>query len=657
MAQANESSANLSAEELLRIFSAGVHESAVCFIDPQGNIMNWNEGAERLYGYRSNEVIGRHFSIFYPEAAIKVRLPELVLETATRTGRYEAEIPQMRKGGAEFWASVIVSIRKDRDGAVLGFARFVRDLTEKKLAESAIQMEAEKMRSVVENVMDAIITINEKAEMESWNSAAKKVFGYEAAEVLGRNVQMLMPEPYRSEHDAYVSNYLKTGHAKIIGIGREVVGRRKDGTLFPMDLAVSEFKIGAKRYFTGVVRDITERKRTAEELKAAKEAAVAANIAKTAFLANMSHEIRTPLGAVIGFAELLSDPDISQEEREAYAATIRRNGDLLSGLIEDILDLSKVEVGKVGIDVRDVWLPEILKEAESTLGLKAREKGIALNIVTEENAPLSIRTDPLRLRQVLMNVVGNAIKFTEHGFVNVIVKSLDDAASSKRVAFVVQDTGRGISPENISRLFTPFSQVDASIRRQYGGTGLGLMLSKRLAKLLGGDVVLTESKPGVGSTFTITIDAGEARGASEPAKAEKKAEATKTGVTRLDGVQVLLADDALDNQVLVSRILGRAGAVVELASNGLEAIEKINRRRYDVVLMDLQMPVMDGFTATAELRKQGYLGQILALSAHALKEERERTLASGFDDHLVKPFGRDELIQRVALSAGCSELL
>ena len=371
----------------------------------------------------------------------------------------------------------------------------------------------------------------------------------------------------------------------------------------------------------------------------AKQAAESANLAKSAFLANMSHEIRTPLGAVVGFSELVADPQVPENEKKGYVDAIRRNGELVSSIINDILDLSKIEAGKMEAVLRDIPLSEILTDTKTGLDLQAKEKGVLLKVDVSPDVPGMIHTDALRLRQILINIIGNAIKFTAKGAVEVRL-----TMEGPQLAIYVKDSGRGISEEQAKRLFAPFSQVDSSSKRKHGGAGLGLVLSKRLAMLLGGDVELFSSRLDHGSTFRVTIDPGPLRPAPVSAPVRKAAPMV---ASRLDGLRVLLTDDAADNRVLVSRILKLAGAEVDLASNGREAVSRIHEAKYDVVLMDLQMPVMDGYEATRELRGSGYRGTIIALTAHALADEREKCLASGFDDHLSKPINRDSLVVRL----------
>lgn len=391
----------------------------------------------------------------------------------------------------------------------------------------------------------------------------------------------------------------------------------------------------------GTDTDIHEQKELQEQLAQAKEAAEEANRTKSAFLANVSHEIRTPLGAILGFCELLREPSLSNEDRVAYADIISRNGRELTSLIDDILDLSKVEAGCLDIVRRPTSLAALLGDVRQSLSLKAREKGIGLDLHTQAGVPATIMTDPMRLRQIVVNIIGNAVKFTERGGVDVDVR-LD----GKRVAIEVRDSGIGIPAAAQGRLFRAFSQADEATARRFGGTGLGLQLSRKLAQLLGGDVTLVRSEVGRGSSFVVTIDPGDY--SMTTTDEERPPSKMDAGHCSLQGLRVLLAEDAPDNQYLISYLLKKNGASVDVAGNGVEAVRKGLSADYDIVLMDIQMPVLDGFDATRELRRRGFARPIIALTAHAMREEREECMRAGFTDHLSKPIDSGRLIEAVA---------
>ncbi|MBY0316909.1 MAG: response regulator [Bdellovibrionales bacterium] len=398
--------------------------------------------------------------------------------------------------------------------------------------------------------------------------------------------------------------------------------------------------------------DIDDMKNIEKDLIRAKEESLAANQAKSNFLANMSHEIRTPLGVVLGFSELLAAPEISSADRDLYLATIQKNGELLSRLIGDVLDLSKIEAGHIQIERAPFSLPDFLFNSIQSFQHQAEEKGIRLSATLETSIPTVINSDPMRLRQIMMNVVGNAIKFTEKGEVKIQVKATKNAQGQGLLQIAVTDEGLGITEEQAAKLFKPFIQADSSTTRKYGGTGLGLALSRKLANKLGGDVVLSESALNKGSTFIITLDTGSLNDIKFVDRVGTL-HREDTPVPRLvgdllSGVKVLLAEDSPDNQTLISHFLSLAGAKVQLADNGQQAVDLALDGNFDIVLMDIQMPVLDGYQATRQLRSLNYVKPILALTAHALKEERERSLAAGCDDHLTKPVHREQLLQRIA---------
>lgn len=452
---------------------------------------------------------------------------------------------------------------------------------------------------------------------------------------------------------------LNAGSIILIGIiymlqqTREVNGQILKSLHSALDLKNSNIQLKKVEEKLKLLNEDLESKVAARtlELSEAKLNAENANHAKSEFLANMSHEIRTPLGAVMGFADLVANDEITFSEKQNYVAAIKRNGELLSNIISDILDLSKIEVGKLKIECFDVLLDDILSDSKTLLNLIAGEKGISLDFAMEEPLPKKINTDPLRLRQILLNIVGNSIKFTEQGSVVVTIRQVPRPGQHPQLAFAVRDTGIGISKEQTTKLFKSFSQADNSLVRKFGGTGLGLVLSKRLATLLGGDVVLTESEIGRGSVFTVTIDPGPFQVSEfREVRSRDRGPAHPHGGTKisLENVSILIVDDSVDNQYLIGKILSLAGAKIDTAINGKIALEKAGAEKYDIFILDLQMPVMDGYETAIQLRKMGTEKPIIALTAYALKEVRQRCLDSGFDDFITKPINRGLLIEKIS---------
>lgn len=564
-------------------------------------------------------------------------------------------------------------------------------LRDSKMPREARQFAAEqdaRLQAVLTSTFDPLITINCRGTIESASDSVERDFGWKASELIGKDVKVLIPKRFRRAHDVALERYLKKGETSILGQPRDIEVLHKDGTSLPCEITVwkSEVPGQASPLFTAILRDIRARKgseeamqkhlldlemfnkvssqeterisRLAEELSAAREHAEQAAKAKTEFLANMSHEIRTPMTAILGFTDTLLDEETGDEERVDAIQTIRRNGHHLLSIINDILDLSKIESGKLNVELVECPLMQIVADVVSLMTRQAAEKNLAMTYRFEGPVPATIQTDPTRLRQILMNLLGNAIKFTSQGRVELVVellKSVDGLGNL--LAFHVVDTGIGIPKEQQARLFDPFSQADASTTRKFGGTGLGLAICMRLTRVLGGGISL-QSTLGSGSTFSATIDPGSLTKVSmlsRPPEIESQVAAESRRLTKnqiLQGRRILVAEDGLDNQKLLLFILRKAGADVKVCDNGKEALDATwegweSECPFDVVLMDMQMPVMDGYEATRQLRQRGYTGPIIALTAHSMRGNREECLDAGCDDYSSKPIQREELLELI----------
>lgn len=412
----------------------------------------------------------------------------------------------------------------------------------------------------------------------------------------------------------------------------------------PLDRHVVRSKVRVFAKLNEQSKELQEQIRIASQLR---EQAEAANVAKGRFLANMSHEIRTPLGAVLGFAELLGTSDVNGSERERLCESIHRNGILLKRVIDDVLDLSKIEAQKLELEFGPFNLIDMIHDLELTLGHRAREKGVDFKIEVGPGLEGRFISDSTRVKQVLLNVIGNAVKFTEHGIVHVEVrKEKEENPDSIRVGFKISDTGIGLSPEQQRRLFEPFSQGDASTSKKFGGTGLGLVIARHLARLLGGDVELKQCKRGEGCVFQVNF-------LMKPTDVpkEKQKAASKSNNANLRDKRILVVDDLIDNRELMELYLQNTGAAVELAESGEAALSRLRADdEVDIVLMDVQMPGMDGYATTRALRKEGFNGPIVALTAHAMRSEIQRCFEAGCDSVLTKPISRAELIQQISAS-------
>jgi signal transduction histidine kinase/ActR/RegA family two-component response regulator len=373
-----------------------------------------------------------------------------------------------------------------------------------------------------------------------------------------------------------------------------------------------------------------------------KRTAVHASQTKNLFLANMSHEIRTPLNAILGFTELMRDPELSDSDKIHYLDIIKRTGNNLATIINDILDLSKVEADQMEVETEVFSLSQLMQDLYLLLGMRAKEKGIEFKIQKKGEVSECIQTDPGRLRQVLLNLAGNAIKFTERGSVN-----LSYEVRGHYLFFTVKDTGKGIPKTQLNSLFKPFSQGDSSVSKKFGGTGLGLILSKKLAQLMGGDIGLLESTYQRGSTFYIKVAYQPVYEGKQRVSEVSQEQKAPQNFEKLAGKKVLIVEDTKDNQVLLNLYLAKVGMKVSFADNGEEGIKKALIESYDIVLMDMQMPVKDGYEATKELRSKGYQVPIVALTGYAMKGDREKCLRAGCNDYIAKPVSKSQLMTTV----------
>ncbi len=557
--------------------------------------------------------------------------------------------------------------------------RQLRETVESRAVELERQVrnrtsEVNRLAEIARRTANGVVITDRKGRVEWINEGFTRICGYTIEDLRGKKPGDVLQGPNTNPMAIQrIGDAIRQG----LPVTEEVVNYSKSGREYYIRIEIDPLRDerGEISGFMAIESDITEQhqhqeelKRHAEEMERLRNAAESANRAKTDFLANMSHEIRTPMTAILGFTELLaerSDPaGTTSAERIECIETIRRNGDHLLAIINDILDLSKIEAGMMTVEKIPTDLVHLLKDVESLMQFKATRKGINLSLNLVEPLPTIIHSDPVRLKQILVNLLGNAIKFTENGEVSMRVHTNANTSPGLIVIDVV-DTGIGMTPQQMSQLFGAFVQADTSTTRKFGGTGLGLRISKSLAQLLGGNITIS-SEPGKGSVFQLTISTGLAGASREVVMDEKPASVTKLLVkdesaveivkhVPLDGLNIALVEDGLDNQRLIAFHLRKAGATVAVFDNGKLALEAMtsdgtiqgsleNVGLFDLIVTDMQMPEMDGYTLARSLRTKGFTHPIIALTAHAMEWDKKRCLDSGCDYYISKPVDRAALI-------------
>jgi len=679
---------------------------------------------------------------------------------------------------AEYW-----SYPQYRNGEIVGAVVAFIDITERKRVEAALRENEDRFRAMSEASHDALVMIDSSDQILFWSWAAERMFGFTKEEALQRKLHdIIVTDEDRTKAHEGLKNFIRYGTGPVVGTVMELTAVRKDGKHFPVERSVAAFQVGSKWYAVGTIRDITERKKSEEEIRSAREQAEEANRAKSNFLANMSHEIRTPMNAILGLAHLALRADLDRKQR-GYLVKIQRSAKALLGILNDILDFSKIEAGRLGLEHIGFNLEHMLRDVGGIIGVRAGGKGLDLLFDLDQDVPLGLRGDPLRLSQVLINLLGNAVKFTEQGAVVLevaLVRLLPDAA---RLRFVVRDTGLGLRPDQQTRLFEAFSQGDGTTTRRFGGTGLGLAISRRLVDLMGG-ALRVASQEGVGSEFAFEADFSlspeqapdmaaikgqfggrrvllvdpnplsrrltgsllvalgcrvlaeadaeaaqqlcaqpEAYGTARPidvlaadgrlaavadgslaaclrranpglrvisllpsgweAPAPSQADEdtplvldqpvtlsslleamqevllspeqrkrhrralqrNASSAGNLHGAKILVVEDNAVNRQVARELLQSVGAQALLAEDGQMALDILARQRVDIVLMDVQMPGMDGYEATRRIRADAALAglPVIAMTASALSEDRQRCLDAGMNDHVGKPIEPENL--------------
>lgn len=564
-------------------------------------------------------------------------IAERLRQHRSPTGDTEQKLPDGR------W--VRVGERVTADGSTAGFRA---DVTELKNREEALRQSEEQLRQTIDAALDCIIVIDSDGEIIEFNPGAEETFGYARADVIGRQMHpLLMPPKFHDAHAAGFSKYLKTGDGPILGKRVEIEGMRADGTYFPAELAINVAPHGDSEIFIGYLRDITDQKDAEAALRLGKERAEIANSTKDQFLAMMSHEIRTPLNGVIGLLGLLEDTELD-DSQEDYVRIARASGEGLLDLINDILDYSKMEADKLELESAVFELRPLIDSVIDVLSPLANEKEIGLTAELDNDLPPLFVGDQGRIRQILLNLASNAVKFTSEGGVQIHVGTGGiDNAGMIEIRFEIIDTGIGIPAEQHESLFREFTTVDPSYSRKFGGTGLGLAISRRLTEMMDGEIGL-QSAEGKGSTFWFHLPVAIAESDPDDYEDLPAILPASPTVRTARKLSILVADDTPTNGLVARKMLERYGHSVDTVLNGIEAIEALESRPYDIVFMDISMPEMDGLAATSAIRQMPRPAgdvPIIALTAYAMKGDRERFIQAGMDDYLSKPIVRAQMLR------------
>jgi PAS domain S-box-containing protein len=516
------------------------------------------------------------------------------------------------------------------------------------LARRALEANEARIRKIVDIALDAVVTIDDRGLVTGWNPQAEQIFGWKSGEVIGQSLtNTIGPPRYREAHERGIRHYAQTGTGSVLNKRIEITALDRTGREFPIELSITPMHLDGKTIFSAFLRDITERKQAEDELRRAQTVAESASRAKTEFLANMSHELRTPLNAIVGTSDLLLKTSLTSEQRQC-ALMSQRSSQALLRLVNDVLDLAKIEAGTVRVESAPFDLAELLERTKRLMELRQLRKNVALAFTVAPDVPTQLEGDGLRLQQILFNLLGNALKFTDEGSVSLTVSRATTDAHRPLLRFTVSDTGIGIPADHLEHIFDRFTQVDSGDNRKYGGTGLGLSICKQLVQLMQGTIQVT-SEMGKGSTFTVTLPFSTTTAAAverppqatcdtPPAAARAHSEAWPSAPLRL-----LLVDDSPEIGQLTALYLKGLPYQLDRATDGPSAIQQFQTHRYDLIFMDLQMPGMDGYATATAIRAwedaQGISRKpIIALTADVLGPAKERSRQAGCTGFVGKPF-------------------
>lgn len=606
----------------------------------KGEFIYVNPKAVNMCGFQEEELLGKHFSELIRKDHVQRVIDFYKIQFENRERSSYLEFPILTKEGKEVWVGQTVDIYKLDEGG-LEFIALTRDISERVYIQKALEQSEEKYRSIIENLELGLLEVNTEDVITKVYPQFCGLTGYAEEELVGKKaIDFLAPDAFKASMKQK-NEERKAGKSGVY----EAQIKKKTGEIIWVIISGAPFynREGEVIGSVGVHLDITERKAMEEELRDAKEIAENSARSKELFMANMSHEIRTPMNAIIGMSDLLQQTTITPKQN-GYVGAIQNSAENLLVIINDILDFYKIESGKLSLEEINCDLDNVIQNAVKLLELKAEEKGIELVVdPLPESMSVNVISDPTRLGQVFINLLSNAVKFTKQGRVNFSCQVVENTATFQRILFSVKDTGIGISPEHIKHIFESFAQADEATARKYGGTGLGLAISKKLVELMGGQLDV-KSQLGFGSKFyfELKLKKGEANVTVKDNVLDKN--------SFLKDLRVLLVEDHDINRYITQTVLESWKCKVDWAENGLVAVEKVKNNYYDVVLMDMRMPELDGVGATRIIREELHSNvPIIALTANAIKGDSDKCLIAGMNDYLSKPFKKEDLYEKLLL--------
>jgi PAS domain S-box-containing protein len=619
-------------EERFRLLVEGVEEYAIFMLDPQGNVAGWNVGAERIKGYRADEIVGKHFSKFYPQEAIDAGWPETELQTAETKGRFEDEGWRVRKDGSKFWANVVITALRDEDGNLKGFSKITRDLTQRKLREAELRDSEVRYRRLFEAARDGVLILDaETRQIIDANPFISELLGYSREELCGKELwQIGLFEDADANRDAF-QLLQERGYIRYDDLPLQT----RTGQLVEVEFVSNAYVVDHKQLIQCNIRDITGR-RQLERAKLQAEALADLNRRKDEFLAMLSHELRNPLAPILNAVHILrlqKDEDAIQQQAKAV---VERQVGKLTRLVDDLLEVSRITTGSIRLQREQIDLRAIAERARETVRPLIEQRGHEL-VTSLPPEPIWLLADALRMEQIVVNLLTNAAKYTgEAGHIRLIVQQEGGEAVLR-----VQDSGVGISPEVLPRIFDLFAQADKSLARSEGGLGIGLTLVKRIAEIHGGRVEAFSEGLGHGSEFIVRVPL------ALPPSSRLESATPKAAEMAMDSriLRVLVVDDNHDSADTVAMLLRRSGHDVRVVYSGEEALEEGPEFRPNIVVLDLGLPEMDGYEIARRLRQNPQLknSRFVALSGYGQESDLERSRKEGFDAHLVKPASFEKL--------------